>query len=206
MIIAIDGPTASGKGTVAKGVAARFGLARLDTGALYRAVALSLLDAHADPADESAAAAAAQRLDLAAIDEHRIRSSAVGAAASIVSAHPRVRAALFEAQRAFARSPGGAVLDGRDIGTVICPDADAKLFVTASLETRTERRLNELRARGETVSFDALKAQISARDVRDASRADAPLRQAPDAHLLDTTSLSIEEAVDAACRVIEAAM
>jgi cytidylate kinase len=205
MIIAVDGPTASGKGTVAAGIAARYGLARLDTGALYRAVGLAVLDAGRDPVDAAAAEAAAKALDLSAIDEARIRSSAAGAAASKAAAIPAVRAALLDAQRAFARQPGGAVLDGRDIGTVICPDADVKLFVTASLAARTERRLKELRARGETISFDELQRQIAERDERDASRADAPLRQALDAHLLDTTSLSIEGAVEAACRIIDAA-
>jgi CMP/dCMP kinase len=204
MIIAIDGPTASGKGTVAQGVAARFGLARLDTGAIYRAVALALLDADADPADAARAEAAAKALDLGAIDETRIRSSAVGAAASIVSAHKGVRAALIDAQRAFARAPQGAVLDGRDIGTVIAPDADVKLFVTASLAARTQRRLSELEARGETISFAELERQIADRDARDASRAEAPLRLAPDARLLDTTKLSIDESVAAACAIIEA--
>jgi CMP/dCMP kinase len=205
MIIAVDGPTASGKGTVAAGVAAHYGLARLDTGALYRAVGLALLDAGRAPDDAAAAEAVAKALDLSAIDETRIRSSAAGAAASKVAAMPGVRAALLAAQRAFARQPGGAVLDGRDIATVICPEADVKLFVTASLAARTERRLRELHARGETISFNELERQIAERDERDSTRADAPLRQALDAHLLDTTSLSIEGAVEAACRIIDAA-
>jgi len=205
MIIAIDGPTASGKGTVAAGVAKRFGLKRLDTGALYRAVGLAVLDAGGHPADETAAAAAAEALDLGAIDEHRIRSSEAGVAASKVAAIPAVRAALLRAQRAFASDPAGAVLDGRDIGTVICPDADVKLYVTASLLARTERRLKELRGRGETITFEELQAQIAARDARDINRADAPLRQAPGAHLLDTTELSIEASIDAACAIVEAA-
>jgi cytidylate kinase len=206
MIIAIDGTTASGKGTLARRLADLYGLARLDTGALYRAVALAMLDAGADPGDAAAAQAAASRLNLAAIDEDRIRSGAVGAAASVVAALPPVRAALLEAQRRFAQDPRGAVLDGRDIGTVICPDADVKLFVTASLEERARRRHRELLARGESVILDALAAQIAARDARDAGRPDAPLRQADDAHLLDTTSLSIEEAVAAARTIIEAAI
>jgi len=205
MIIAVDGPTASGKGTLAKAIAARYGLKRLDTGAIYRAVALAVLDAGADPQDSEAARAAAEALDLHAIDESRIRSSAVGAAASVVSAHPKVRSALLEAQRAFARAPEGAVLDGRDIATVVCPDADVKLFVTASLEARAQRRHAELLARGETISLEALTAQIAARDERDLNRPDAPLRQASDAHLLDTTALSIEKAVEAACRIVDAA-
>lgn len=206
MIIAIDGPTASGKGTVAAGVAKRFGLKRLDTGALYRAVGLAVLDAGGEPADEAAAVAAAKALDLGAIDEARIRSSAAGLAASKVAAIPAVRAVLLTAQRAFAADPAGAVLDGRDIGTVICPDADVKLFVTASLEARTERRLKELRARGETLNFEDLKRQIAERDRRDMNRAEAPLRQAADAHLLDTTDLSIEASVEAACRIVDAAL
>lgn len=205
MIIAVDGPTASGKGTVAKGIAERYGLKRLDTGAIYRAVALALLDARQDPADANAAETAARAVDLSAIDESRIRSSAVGAAASKVAAISAVRAALLQAQRAFAQDPAGAVLDGRDIATVICPDADVKLFVTAALATRTERRLKELHARGESIGFEALQSQIAERDERDRTRPDAPLRQAPDAHLLDTTHLSIEAAVEAACRIIDAA-
>lgn len=206
MIIAVDGPTASGKGTIAKRLAEHYGLKRLDTGSLYRAVGLAVADAGGDPADERSAVAAARVLDLAAIDEHRIRSSAAGLAASKVAAIPAVRAVLREAQRAFAADPKGAVLDGRDIGTVICPDAEVKLFVTASLPVRTERRLKELLSRGETISFDELQAQIAERDRRDTTRPDSPLRAAPDAHLLDTTDLSIEASVQAACRIVDAAL
>lgn len=205
MIIAVDGPTASGKGTVAAGIAKHFGLKRLDTGALYRAVGLAVLDAGGDPADPRAAVAAARGLDLGAIDETRIRSSAAGLAASKVAAIPAVRNVLRDAQRNFAADPAGAVLDGRDIGTVICPDADVKLFVTASLDARTARRLRELQGRGEAISFEELRAQIAERDARDINRAEAPLRQAPDAHLLDTTDLSIEASVEAACRIVSAA-
>lgn len=205
MIIAVDGPTASGKGTVAKHLAARYGLKLLDTGTLYRAVGLAVLDAGRDPSDEAAALAAAQALNLAAIDQDRIRSSAAGAAASKVAAQPAVRAVLLKAQRDFAADPAGAVLDGRDIGTIICPDADVKLFVTASLEARTERRLKELQARGETLEFETLKAQIQERDARDMGRTDAPLRQAPDAHLLDTTDLNVEQAAAAAFQIVETA-
>jgi CMP/dCMP kinase len=205
MIIAVDGPTASGKGTVAAGLARHYGLKRLDTGALYRAVGLAVADRGADPSNESDAVAAAKGLDLGVIDEARIRSSAAGLAASQVAAIPAVRAVLREAQRVFAADPAGAVLDGRDIGTVICPDADVKLFVTADLAVRTERRLKELHARGESIDFEALQAQIAERDRRDTSRADSPLRQAPDAHLLDTTELSIEDAVREACRIVDAA-
>lgn len=205
MIIAVDGPTASGKGTVAKHLAARYGLKLLDTGTLYRAVGLAVLDAGGDPADEAAALAAAQALNLAAIDQDRIRSSAAGAAASKVAAQPAVRAALLKAQRDFAADPAGAVLDGRDIGTIICPDADVKLFITASLDARTGRRLKELQARGETIDFETLKAQIQERDARDMGRTDAPLRQAPDAHVLDTTDLNVEQAAAAAFQIVDAA-
>lgn len=206
MIIAVDGPTASGKGTIAAGVARRYGLKRLDTGALYRAVGLAVLDAGGEPGDEAAAVAAAEALVLGAIDEHRIRSSAAGLAASKVAAMPAVRAVLRKAQRAFAADPAGAVLDGRDIGTVICPDAEVKLFVTASLAERTRRRLAELTARGEDIGFETLQGQIAERDERDMNRADSPLKQALDAHLLDTTDLSIEAAVEAACRIVDAAL
>lgn len=205
MIIAVDGPTASGKGTIAKGLAERFGLKRLDTGALYRAVGLAVLDAGGDPGDEAAAVAAARALDLGAIDEDRIRSSHAGLAASKVAQMPAVRAVLRETQRAFAADPQGAVLDGRDIGTVICPDADVKLFVTASLEERTKRRHAELLARGETITFAELQAQIAERDRRDTERKDSPLVQAADAHLLDTTELDASRAVAAAVAIVEAA-
>lgn len=204
MIIAVDGPTASGKGTIAQRLAALYGLKRLDTGSLYRAVGLAVLDAGGDPADEQAAVAAAQALDLGAIDEDRIRSSRAGLAASKVAAIPAVRVVLRKAQRAFAADPAGAVLDGRDIGTVICPNAEVKLFVTASLAERTRRRLAELHARSETISFEELERQIAERDERDRTRADSPLRPAPDAHVLDTTRLSVEEAVAAARAIVEA--
>lgn len=204
MIIAVDGPTASGKGTIAKALAERFGLKRLDTGALYRAVGLAVLDAGGDPGDEAAAVAAAQALDLGAIDEDRIRSSHAGLAASKVAQMPAVRAVLRETQRAFAADPQGAVLDGRDIGTVICPDADVKLFVTASLEERTKRRHAELLARGETITFAELQAQIAERDRRDTERKDSPLVQAADAHVLDTTALNVEEAAAAAVAIVRA--
>jgi cytidylate kinase len=206
MIIAVDGPTASGKGTLARRIGARYGLAVLDTGAIYRGVALAVLDAGADPADAAAAEAAAAALDLSAIDDARIRSDAVGQAASIVAALPGVRAILLDAQRAFARRPGGAVLDGRDIATVVCPDANVKLFVTASLAARAQRRHAELAARGDSVTVEAVAAQIEARDARDMNRSVAPLRQAHDAHLLDTTALPIEEAAARAFAIIDAAL
>jgi len=206
MIIAVDGPTASGKGTVAKNLADHYGLKRLDTGSLYRAVGLAVLNAGGEPTDPRAAVAAAEKLDLNAIDENRIRSSAAGLAASKVAVIPAVREVLRRSQMAFAADPKGAVLDGRDIGTVICPNADVKLFVTASLEERTRRRLAELHARGEQISFEELQAQIAERDERDMSRKDSPLYQAADAHLLDTTALSIEAAAQAAYAIVEQAL
>ena len=206
MIIAVDGPTASGKGTVAKNLADHYGLKRLDTGSLYRAVGLAVLDAGGEPTDEGAAVAAAEKLDLNAIDEKRIRSSAAGLAASKVAVIPAVREVLRRSQMAFAADPTGAVLDGRDIGTVICPEAEVKLYVTASLEERTRRRLAELHARGEQISFEELQAQIAERDERDMSRKDSPLYQAADAHLLDTTALSIEAAAQAAYAIVDQAL
>jgi len=205
MIIAVDGPTASGKGTIAAGLAKHYGLKRLDTGSLYRAVGLAVVDAGGEPGDESAAVKAAEALDLGAIDEHRIRSSAAGLAASKVAAIPAVRAVLRRAQRAFATDPAGAVLDGRDIGTVICPDAEVKLYVTAELPVRAKRRHAELTARGETISFDQLLAQIAERDRRDMERKDSPLVKAADAFELDTTSLNVAEAVAAAVAIVEGA-
>lgn len=204
MLIAIDGPTASGKGTIAKRIAAQYGLPHLDTGRLYRAVGQALLDAGADPHDAARAATAAAALDPASIEESRIRTAAVAQAASIVAAQPGVRAALFTLQRAFAQQPGGAVLDGRDIGAVICPGADVKLYVTASLPERAARRWKELQERGETIALAELARQIAERDERDSGRADAPLRAAPDAHLLDTTALSADAAVAAAIAIIDA--
>ncbi|MDX2236693.1 MAG: (d)CMP kinase [Hyphomonadaceae bacterium] len=206
MIIAVDGPTASGKGTVSKRLAAHYGLPVLDTGAIYRAVGLAVLDAGGDPAAAAAAEDAARALDLSAIDESRIRTSAVGGAASVVAAIPAVRAALLDAQRAFARQPGGAVLDGRDIGTVVAPFADVKLYVTATLPVRAERRFKELRAAGEAVTLDQVEAMIAARDARDSSRDAAPAVQAPDAHVVDTTDLTIEEAVAAARAFVDQAL
>jgi cytidylate kinase len=203
MIIAIDGPTASGKGTVATRVAERYRLPRLDTGAIYRAVALAVLDAGLDPKDEAAAIAAAEAVDLLNIDEARIRTAAVGAGASVVAAIPEVRAILLAAQRAFAGQPGGAVLDGRDIATVVCPEADVKLFVTADLAVRAQRRWKELTARGESLTLEALTRQIEERDARDANRPHAPLRRVADAVLIDTTDKTIEQAAAAAFEAIE---
>lgn len=196
-VVAIDGPAAAGKGTIARAVAARFGLAYLDTGALYRAVGALALEAGADPADAPRAAAFARALAPADLDRLPLRTAASGEAASVVAANPAVRAALLDFQRAFARLPGGAVLDGRDIGTVVCPDAAVKLFVTAAPETRAARRAAEL---GQ--SADQALADLRRRDARDASRADAPMRPADDAVLLDTTDLDIDAAVAAAAALI----
>ncbi|KPP81703.1 MAG: cytidylate kinase Cmk [Oceanicaulis sp. HLUCCA04] len=205
MLIAVDGPLASGKGTIARALAARFGLPHLDTGTLYRAVAVAVLEAGEDPVDAAAAEAAALALDPAKIEEAKIRTAGAGAAASIVSAHPRVRAALKSVQQTFARQPGGAILDGRDIGTVIAPDADVKLFVTASADVRASRRWSELVGRGETVSLDQVKSQLAERDGRDASRLDAPLMKAEDAFELDTSDMDEGEAIRAAIAIVEAA-
>lgn len=204
VLIAVDGPLASGKGTIARALAARFGVPHLDTGALYRAVAVSMMDQGLPPEDAAAAEAAARALDVAAIDEARIRTAGAGVAASVVSAHPGVRKALFDVQRDFAAQPGGAVLDGRDIGTVICPDADVKLFVTAGEETRAWRRQAELVNRGETISFEQVLGQLRQRDARDASRTDAPMLKAEDAIELDTTDMTVDEAVKAAIAAVEA--
>ena len=203
MIIAVDGPAASGKGTIARALAAHFGLPHLDTGLLYRAVGISVLRHGGDPSLEIDALRACEFSD-AMLADPEIRSEAASRAASIVSAHPAVRMALLERQRAFASQPGGAVLDGRDIGTVIAPDADAKLFVTAALEIRAKRRFDELTARGVTVSFDHVLADIQARDERDAGRSAAPLSRAVDAHLLDTGNLAIEQGIHKAFALVEA--
>lgn len=203
MIIAIDGPAASGKGTLARRLAAHFGLPHLDTGLLYRAVgAACLSDGTLRDGDQAAEAAA--RLDVSALDPDALRTAELGEAASVVAAEPKVRAALLDLQRRFAAQPGGAVLDGRDIGTVICPDADVKLFVTASAEVRAERRFLELKSRGEDVTYAAVLEDIARRDQRDSSRASAPLTLAEDAVLLDTSRLGIEEVVAAALRIVEA--
>ena len=205
MIIAIDGPAASGKGTLGKRLAAHYRLRHLDTGLLYRAVAKALLDAGHRPDDRARAIAAAHAIDPAGFDETALKRYDVGEAASVVSAMPEVRAALFDFQQAFAALPPGAVLDGRDIGTVICPNADVKLFVTATPEVRARRRALELRGRGESVNEADVLADILRRDERDRSRAAAPLAQAPDAQLLDTTHLDIDAAFRAAIALVEQA-
>ncbi len=203
MIIAIDGPAASGKGTLARRLAEHYGLPHLDTGLLYRATAASLLNADRDLRDVGAAVAAARGLSLTEFDEARLRGREMGEAASIVAALPEVRAALVEAQRNFALRPGGAVLDGRDIGTVICPQADVKIFVTASPEARAQRRALELAQRGEKADYAAILADIAKRDARDSERSDAPLRAAADAAMLDTTRMSVEATFAEALRIVE---
>jgi cytidylate kinase len=205
MIIAIDGPAASGKGTLGKRLADHFGLRHLDTGLLYRAVAKALIDFGQGLDDRAAAAAVARSLDPAQFDEMALKRSEIGEAASIVSAIPEVRLALLALQRRFAAAPLGAVLDGRDIGTVICPDADVKIFVTASPHVRAARRKAELMARGEAADEGEILADILRRDARDKSRSVAPLKAAPDAHLLDTTHLDIDAAFRAAVDIVEAA-
>jgi cytidylate kinase len=204
MIVTIDGPAASGKGTLARRVAEHLGLPHLDTGLLYRAVAASLLDANKRLDDTSAATAAARALSLDALDAQRLSGAALGEAASRVAAIPEVRAALLALQQDFARRPEGAVLDGRDTGTVIAPEAEAKIFVTARPEVRAWRRHKELSERGETLAYDTVLAEIRKRDARDSGRAIAPLKAAPDAALLDTTDLDIEAAFRAVLSIVEA--
>ncbi len=205
MIIAIDGPAASGKGTIARRLAAHFGLPHLDTGLLYRATARALLDQGSKLDDVENAVSAARGLALLDFEEDRLRGREMGEAASVVAAIPEVRAALIDMQRAFASRPQGAVLDGRDIGTVIAPKADVKIFVTASPEARAQRRALELRGRGEKVDYPAILDDIRKRDTRDSERADAPLRPADDAKILDTTDLNIEAAFGAALEIVDRA-
>jgi cytidylate kinase len=204
MIIAIDGPAASGKGTLGKRLAAHYGLRHLDTGLIYRAVAKSLLDAGHSPSNRARALAAAEALDPNRFEEAALKSQAVGEAASQVSAIAEVRRALLALQRNFGRTPPGAVLDGRDIGTVVFPDADVKIFVTATPQARARRRALELRAAGGMVNEQEVLVDILRRDERDTSRAAAPLKPAPDAHLLDTTHLDIDAAFRAAIDIVEA--
>lgn len=203
MIIAVDGPAASGKGTIAKALARHYGLPHLDTGLLYRAVALTVKRMELDPSIEADAVAACN-FDEGLLDDAALRQDAIGQLASIVSAHPLVRAALLQRQKRFARQPGGAVLDGRDIGTVIAPDADAKLFVKATPQVRAQRRHRELQGHGSDVSFDKVLADIRARDARDSARSTAPLTMAADAALLDTSALTIEASVAKAIALVEA--
>jgi cytidylate kinase len=202
MIVAVDGPAASGKGTIARALARHYGLPHMDTGLLYRAVAWNLLQWHGDPESEFAAVRAC---DFAQVDfgDPELKTEAVGGIASRISAYPLVRHALIERQRAFARQMGGAVLDGRDIGTVIAPDADAKLFVTAAPEVRARRRYDELVRMGRNAHYDDVLADIRARDERDSSRAAAPLVKAEDAILIDTSDLDAEAAVAAAIAAVQ---
>ena len=205
MIIAVDGPAASGKGTIARALAEHFGLPHMDTGLLYRATALNLMEMGGDPESEFAAARAT---DLSQIDfsDAELKSESVGGIASRISTYPLVREALLDRQRRFASQPGGAVLDGRDIGTVICPDADVKLFIEADSKARMERRARQLEARGLEVDRYALYHQIEERDARDRANPHGGFFPAPDAHLLDTTRLDIEAALRAAVAIVDGVM
>jgi cytidylate kinase len=206
LIIAVDGPAASGKGTIAARLAQAWGLPHLDTGLLYRAVGLGVLDSGGSLDDAAAAEAVARALDAGhLVDIERLTDRGAGEAASRTAGYPGVRAALLAFQRAFAARPGGAVLDGRDIGTVIAPDAPAKLFVTATPEVRAMRRWKQLTGRGDVIAYEDMLADIMRRDERDAGRGAAPMVQAKDAVLLDTTDMDIETAFDAARRIVEAA-
>ncbi|AKM06719.1 (d)CMP kinase [Pelagerythrobacter marensis] len=202
MIIAVDGPTASGKGTIARALADRFGLPHLDTGLLYRATGRQVFLDGGDP-DDPADALAATGFPEALLADPHLRTEETGGLASRVSIHPVVREALFQRQRAFATQPGGAVLDGRDIGTVIAPDAQVKLFVTASVDARADRRWKEMRDRGITVSLEEIAANLRRRDERDMQRKDAPLLAAPDALVIDTSALGREAAIAAAIEAVE---
>ena len=201
MILAIDGPTASGKGTIARALAAHFGLPHLDTGLLYRAVGRQVSLNGGNPDDQEAALAACD-FPVALLQDAELRTEVSGGLASRVSIHPAVRQALFEWQRSFATQPGGAVLDGRDIGTVIAPEADAKLFVIASLEARAARRHAELHEAGRAVTLPDITAELAARDKRDSNRKDAPLKPADDAFTLDTSAIGREAAVALAIRLV----
>jgi cytidylate kinase len=205
-VVAIDGPAAAGKGTISKAVAQRFGFAHLDTGLLYRAVGRKALEHGRGVIDEGVAELVARELGEADLAHPDLRTALVSKAASRVAAMPGVRAALLDFQRRFAAREGGAVLDGRDIGTVICPRADVKIYVTASDEARAERRYRELSDRGEETTLERVLADQQARDERDAARDTAPMRRAEDAHLLDTTDLSIEDAVARAAEIIGRAL
>jgi cytidylate kinase len=203
MIIAIDGPAASGKGTIARRLAAHYGLPHLDTGLLYRATARSLMERGERLENVDAAISAARGLALTDFDEKQLRGAEMGEAASIMGAMPQVRAVLLDLQRQFAARKEGAILDGRDIGSIICPNADVKIFVTAQSETRAQRRALELKSRGEKVDFAAVLADIQKRDERDSSRSSAPLIMASDAIRLDTTGLDVEKSVAAAIAIVE---
>ena len=207
LVIAIDGPAASGKGTLSRRIAEHYGLAHLDTGALYRAVAYQVMKNAQDPSDKSAAVEAANNLDADILHSVELRTDQVGKAASVVAAMPEVREAILDYQRSFASKPPGgqrgAVLDGRDIGTVVCPDAPVKFFITATVDARTDRRFKELSGKGLPVTRDEVKQDLIARDRRDEDRDISPLRQDAHAHLLDTTKLSIEAAFAAVRAIID---
>ena len=206
MIIAIDGPSASGKGTLARRLAKHLGFAYLDTGSLYRAVALEVLDANADPRDTEAAAQAAETITSRTLKDKRLRDEKIGEAASLVAAIPEVRAKLLAFQKAFSQKPPGglkgAIIDGRDIGTVVCPNADLKFYVTASPGVRAKRRVLELEARGLPADPEEILSSVRLRDARDEARKISPLRPAKDAHLLDTTNLDIDGAFERACVIL----
>lgn len=204
MIIAIDGTLASGKGTIARRLSGWYGLAHMDTGRLYRATGVAALAKGVSFEDPGALAEVARTLDLNDYTEDDLRTAEAGQAASKVAAVPQVRAALLQLQRDFAQQPKGAVLDGRDIGTVVCPDADVKLWIDASVEVRAERRWRELTEKGDTLSLDDMIAQLKERDARDKNRSDAPMIAAADSVLIDTTHLTIDAAVDKARAAVEA--
>lgn len=206
MIIAIDGTLASGKGTIARRLARWYGLPYMDTGRLYRAAGVAALKQGVDFTDAGALARVAEALDLNDFEEDELRTAEAGQAASKVAAVPQVRAALLELQRSFANQPGGAILDGRDIGTVVCPNADVKIWVDASVEVRAKRRWQELRNKGEDLSLDKMVAELRERDQRDASRKTAPMTAAADAVLIDTNDLSIDAAVDKARAAVDAVL
>lgn len=210
VVIAIDGTFASGKGTLGKGLAAHYGFDYLDTGKLYRAVAKAVLDAEGDPNDPADAAKGAQQIDPAQLSNPILKSGPIGAAASKVAVHPSVRAALLDFQRRFAssppQSPTGAVLDGRDIGTVICPNAAVKLFIDATPAERAARRHAELRGYGEDITLETVSAQLAERDARDSGRSVAPLKAAKDAHFIDTTGLSVTDVLTRAIQIVDAVL
>jgi cytidylate kinase len=206
MIIAVDGPAAAGKGTLSRRIAETYGFHHLDTGLTYRATAKALLDAGLSLDDEAVAAAMARKVDLAALDRKVLSRHEIGEAASKIAVMPDVRRALVEAQRLFSQRLPGTVLDGRDIGTVVCPGAPVKFYVTASPEIRARRRYDEIRANGGSADYAAIHEDVKRRDERDMGRADSPLRPAADAHLLDTSEMSIEAAFQAAKTFIDAVL
>ncbi|MFK0275938.1 cytidylate kinase [Ensifer sp. KUDG1] len=204
--IAIDGPAAAGKGTLSRRIAEEYGFHHLDTGLTYRATAKALLDAGLPLDDEAVAEKVAREVELAGLDRSVLSAHAIGEAASKIAVMPAVRRALVEAQQAFSLREPGTVLDGRDIGTVVCPDAPVKLYVTASPEVRARRRYDEIIGNGQPADYQAIFEDVKKRDERDMGRADSPLRPAEDAHLLDTSEMSIEAAFQAAKTLIEAAL